>query len=386
MKIFGLLGKKEGQPSGNNTLQAGLPSQQAQETSRKIDAIESEMSAEFRKNLSSGVSSVFLEEATPPTANSFPQLIEESAILFASGQTSAAKELLESLIQQTANTPLQEQLVWWMLFDLLQIEGMHTAFEQLALNYASHFETSPPQWHAHQPQFSADNSATHKLILRGKLTHDALPHIEKIRTAGSAQKTITLQFDAVTDVDAQGATALYDTLQHWQVHGSALSVHGAEALTALLRNFTQASDPQSCEGAWLLCIELLRLMNEPEAHDALCMQYSMVFEVSPPAFVAPPGARNSSTSPLFIMPAIVAAPVDILLDALSRHADTHAALIIDCTQLVRVEFTAVVPLLNGLSRLAEDKTVELHNTNFLVAVLLKLIGGERNLSIYTRKL
>ena len=100
MKIFGLFGKKDGHQNKNknSASQSAFPSQQAQETSKKIDAIESEMSAEFRKNISAGVSSVFLEEATIPTADSFPQLIEESAILFASGQIAAAKELLEYLI------------------------------------------------------------------------------------------------------------------------------------------------------------------------------------------------------------------------------------------------------------------------------------------------
>lgn len=386
MKIFGLFGNKDTRQIRHGATQPTLPSQQAQDTSKKIDEIESEMSAEFRKNISEGISSVFLEEASTPTSNSFPQLIEESAILFASGQAIAAKELLEDLIKKAASTPLQEQLVWWMLFDLLQIESMHAEFEQLALDYANHFETSPPQWLEHQPQASTHDHAPHKLIFRGKLCNDCLPVLEKLRMAGYEHAKVCLFFETISEIDASGCNKLLDVIQSWQARGCELSVSGAEALADKIRDLTNNADPENGHGCWLLLIELLRLMNDPVAHDEICINYSIAFEVSPPPFIAPAGASASTAGDPFIMPALIASPVESLLQTVVKHAGTQSTLTIDCSQLIRVEFTAAVPLLNGLSKLGEDKTVELHNTNFLVAVLLKLIGGERNLSIFTRRL
>ena len=386
MKIFGLFGKKNAPQIKNNPSQSTFPSQQAQDTSKKIDAIESEMSAEFRKNISAGVSSVFLEEATIPTADSFPQLIEESAILFASGQTTAAKELLEHLIKKTANTPLQEQLVWWMLFDLLQTECMPAAFEKLALEYANHFETSPPQWLDHQPQITSHGNAPYKLTFSGKLIAESLPQLENLRKAGYEHKRVCLHFEAITEIDTISCTELLDVILSWQAHGCELTLSGAESLADQIRDLTLHTNAEHTNGAWLLLIELLRLMNNAEAHDEICINYSIAFEVSPPQFIAPAGVNASNANDFFIMPTLIISPVEAVLQALIKHASTQSTLIIDCSQLIRVEFTAVLPLLNGLSKLGENKTVELHNMNFLVAVLLKLIGGERNLSIFTRRL
>ncbi len=386
MKIFGLFGKKGAHQIKHSVTQPALPNQQAQDTSKKIDAIESEMSAEFRKNISEGVSSVFLDEASAPTSNSFPQLIEESAILFASGQVAAAKELLERLIKKTASTPLQEQLVWWMLFELLQIEGMHTEFEQLALDYANHFETSPPQWLNNQPQNTTHDLAPQKLIFRGKLSHDSLPQLQKLRIAGHEHGKICLSFETINEIDTTGCTELLDIMQSWQAHGCELTVSGTELLTGQIRELINNTDTEGSDGAWLLLIELLRLMNDPVGHDEICINYSIAFEVSPPPFIAPAGASTPASSDFYIMPALIASPVSALMETMIKHTGTQSRLIIDCSRLIRVEFTAVVPLLDGLSRLGKNKTVELHNTNFLVAVLLKLIGGERNLSIFTRRL
>ena len=119
MKFFARF-KKQGLSAPQETLttSSNLYSR-SEETSKKIDAIECEMSAEFDASFAqSQTHSNYLAE----TENSFPQQIEEAAVLYASGQGQAAKILLQHLIQQETSSRFQEQLVWWMLFDLLQIQ------------------------------------------------------------------------------------------------------------------------------------------------------------------------------------------------------------------------------------------------------------------------
>ena len=66
--------------------------------------------------------------------------VDEAAILYASGQGEMAERLLKDILA-TGN-----RRAWHMLFDLYCIQSREKDFEQLALEYAMRFETSPPVW------------------------------------------------------------------------------------------------------------------------------------------------------------------------------------------------------------------------------------------------
>lgn len=72
-------------------------------------------------------------------------LLEEAAILFATGQVKVAEHMLRSAIDLD-NLGNATPLAWFMLFDLYQIEQDQYAFESLSLDYAGKYETSPPVW------------------------------------------------------------------------------------------------------------------------------------------------------------------------------------------------------------------------------------------------
>jgi hypothetical protein len=142
-------------------------------TAMKIDEIESEMSSEFVKPLPFSGNTMPLEfpdtmtRTVPPTrtgkagdtvpmehvTTKLPEMgestafllgedtiagpvaitsseaapvIEEAAILFANGQTKLVEPILVHAIAEEA-----PPMVWGMLFDLYQITGQHTAFENL---------------------------------------------------------------------------------------------------------------------------------------------------------------------------------------------------------------------------------------------------------------
>ncbi len=114
---------------------------QALNTPKKIDEIEHEMSAEFSTSLPSKITESFSLVQT----TDIRQTIEEAAILFGSGQTVAARELLSAAITRPAPKS-DEHLAWRMLLELHEFKGDQAAFEQHALSYAERFETSPPPW------------------------------------------------------------------------------------------------------------------------------------------------------------------------------------------------------------------------------------------------
>ena len=147
MKIFALFKNPEKKHSQVKITTRSTLHSQSEDTFKKIDAIECEMSAEFDASFSLAQQHSAQQQAQQLAEdNSFPHQIEEAAVLYASGQEQAAKVLLQYLTTQETTSRFQEQLVWWMLFDLLQIQSAHQEFEQLSVQYAVRFETSPPQW------------------------------------------------------------------------------------------------------------------------------------------------------------------------------------------------------------------------------------------------
>ena len=75
-------------------------------------------------------------------ADSLQSDVEQVAVLYANGQDSVVRPLLESLVY--AYPGVEGIRLWHMLFDLYCIQNRDKEFEQLALDYAMRFETSPP--------------------------------------------------------------------------------------------------------------------------------------------------------------------------------------------------------------------------------------------------
>ncbi len=77
-------------------------------------------------------------------------VLENAALLFASGQAPAARALLEQGVASDHDTK-QSPLAWLALFDLLQRAGDRAAFDQHAFSYSVQFERSAPTWEARTP-------------------------------------------------------------------------------------------------------------------------------------------------------------------------------------------------------------------------------------------
>ena len=395
MKILQLFGRNanrhiHGRHAIPNLLQ---PSPEARNTTLKIDAIESAMSAEFSASEATHHSSA--------AEFSLSQCIEEAAVLFASGQPEAALILLSGATDTaaaagtaTAASTAQEQLAWWMQFDLCQFCEQQSRFEQLAIAYAKRFETSPPQWNGMMPNLNKPNrtESIAALNFSGKLCTSSQPLLERLRKLGEPHARICLDLGAISEIDSDGCAQLLQILHDWQNRQCQVTLKGAQGLADKIQAIIQPGRRDDSDAPWLLLIEILRLMNDAAAHEEICIAYCITFEVSPPAFNPPTNsspiasAKTSINTALqFKLPPLIDAPVDSLLQSIAQATSGHETIALDCTQLVCVHFTAAAPLIAGLLRLAGGKPVELQNTNFLVSVLLRLVGC-KNLQISTRKL
>lgn len=387
------------------------------------------------------------EVPAPVASGAAAPVVEESAILYANGQLAVAEQMLSGALAEAAASGLgaqQDRTVWWLLFDLHQVQGRQEQFDSLSIDYASTFETSPPPWRglpaglAWQQAGSgagADAAGASGATIAARATGAAgatgtgsaaaSPALGHATASGYSGVTPTLAFGPALDAgaaavlerlpelagvaplrldlsrvasaDAEGCALLLAALQSLQKQGRELIVVAAAELAALLRSRLEVGRREDGEAPWLLLLELLQLMNREKDHDEASMDYCVTFEVSPPPY-SPPAPRQVATAARqaapaaaaapdrFMLPAVVEGNCSALLDAISDYAGQYPAMVFDCSRLARLDFGAANLLLARLQHLALDgRRVEFREVNHLVAALLRLLGYAGLARIFAHK-
>lgn len=405
-------------------------------TAMKIDAIESEMSTDFI-NPPTSVDTVPLDTANntnPKAAGSrndaplamisrttdfmggdirsgsievsvsdTPAVVEEAAVLFANSQSDIAEQLLEQAIQED-NLGTATDAVWWMLLDLYRINGKQQQFDDLSVDFAHKFESSPPAWDEQltlNPQFDIPEkaNATPAIPFTGKLDAHITKQLERAQKLSTSHAALRLEFTRITAVDPIGCGLLLRMLKKLQKSGLDLILVGTTELADKIRAILQVGRRDETTAPWLLLLEILHLLNNEQAFEDVSIDYSITFEVSPPPFVAPAtkvttaSDEEAASNPQYVsnqqhllMPVLIEGRLDELLTQIQTHASSYNPTFIDCSRLIRVDFNAAGQLINGLLPLiGQGKKIEFHEVNHLVAALFKVMGLQDIVSIYPRK-
>ncbi len=355
------------------------------------------------------------------------QHVDEAALLYATEQAEAAISLLGSSLSDSlppASDP--ERRAWYLLLELHEALGQQAGFDRAALAYAQRFEASPPQWRAAQtnpvvPMQAAQADSTLLLTVGEKLDAGAQTILAQWQQRNPVATSFTLDLAQVAHVDLAGCRLLLAalaTLTDWQQHDVQIQLRPCESLLALLQALIKSGRRDEDDAAWRLLIELLRLSGDVERYEDACLAYSLTYEMSPPA-AAPPasnaqrklpasapanrhlaatqdrhtvrdshtirasiasaGSLDAATRRAFLLPEVIAMPLDALLSALREHARQAAVgaqvLTLDARRLQRIDFHAADALQRALAELAAGKTVEWQGVSFLVSTLLELTGG-----------
>ena len=348
------------------------------------------------------------EVPAPVASGAAAPVVEESAILYANGQAAVAEQMLSAALAEAADAGLgaqQDRTVWWLLFDLHQVQGRQEQFDSLSIDYASTFETSPPPWRgmaagdaggAGNAGVAGYTGVTPTLAFGPALDAGAAAILERLPALAGAAP-LRLDLSRVASVDMEGCALLLAALQSLQKQGRELIVVAAAELAALLQASLEVGRRDDGEAPWLLLLELLQLLNREKDYDEASMDYCVTFEVSPPPY-APPAPRQVATaarqaapaaaaaSDRFMLPAVVEGDCSALLDAIGGYAGQYPALVFDCSRLARLDFGAANLLLARLQHLALDgRRVEFREVNHLVAALLQLLGYAGLARIFAHK-
>ena len=313
-------------------------------------------------------------------------VLENAALLYASGQIAPARQLLEQGVASDHDAKLSP-LAWLALFDLMQRANDRNAFDQLSLQYVVQFERSAPAWE--DTGKPASSKATGGYVaVTGKLTGASAPQIEGLKRAidkGVTQARIDLA--QVTGFDDEGAKLLAQALAAARKRQLPFSLQRSEKLRIALGQAIKHG-VEAGEGAWLLALELMQWMQDRETFENVAVDFAVAFELSPPSWEPPP------EPPQAVDPALaaeaVAAPQegDTLvwsgvmtgnalpqLAQLMEYAQRRAVVPIDMAAVERIDFVCAGALLNAINRVeAQRKAVQILGVSPIVRALLLLIG------------
>ncbi|MGE5669607.1 MAG: STAS domain-containing protein [Betaproteobacteria bacterium] len=325
------------------------------------------------------------------------EVLENAALLFASGQERAARPVLEQGIQADPEAR-QSALAWLALFDLLQRDNDRAAFDQLAMNYVLQFESSAPSWNARSRPQDEDKGHGGYIAITGRLASGSGAQLDGLRRA--LEKCVPrarIDLASVAGFDDEGARMLAHELSRARRQRMELAIQRPEKLVAALETAV-AEGREGGEGAWLLSLELKQWHHDQAGFDDRAVEYAVTFELSPPSWEPPPrapqGSANGGLAPDAVSAALWAAAPGTVADGetvvwegvivgtaptqlvqLEPFAAQRDVVTIDMSAVERIDFVCAGALLNSILRLeGQHKVVQIVGATPIVRALLLLIG------------
>ncbi|MHB1214424.1 MAG: STAS domain-containing protein [Thiobacillus sp.] len=302
--------------------------------------------------------------------------VDEAAILYASGQPDMAERLLKELLATG------DRRAWHMLFDLYGIQNREKEFDQLALDYAMRFETSPPVWDA-----TGGNNAASKpqqdqaasLELPGLLDKKAAAILREGVAAIAKNAAVRIDFSGIAMVDESGAEECAHILAAARKARRKLKVSGVDRLIALLQDLNRATHSRAVH--WLLLLELYQTLGQEANFDDLAVDYAVRFEVSPPSWSEVQAAEVVQATPdeplddALRLAGEITPANDSALQQLGSYAATHNEVLVDLSQVTRVDYGSVSQFISVLMQcLGSGKTITLRGHNALIHELFRIMG------------
>lgn len=319
-----------------------------------------------------GASGIVVEECSG--AGQSP--VDEAAILYASGQSDMAERSLKAILTTS------DRRAWHMLFDLYGIQNREKDFEQLALDYAMRFETSPPVWKALEEDAAASKpqqDQTGSVELPGLLDKTAVAALRE-GIGSSAKNAVTrIDFSRIAMVDESGAQECAQILAAARKARRKLQVSGVDRLIALLQDLNRATHSRAVH--WLLLLELYQTLGQEADFEDLAVDYAVRFEVSPPSWSQVQAAevvQTKAAEPLdeaLRLSGEITPANDNALQQLGSYASAHNEVVVDLTQVTRVDYGSVSQFISVLMQcLGSGKTITLRGHNALIHELFRVMG------------
>jgi ABC-type transporter Mla MlaB component len=163
-------------------------------------------------------------------------------------------------------------------------------------------------------------------------------------------------------------------------------------------NETTGLPLNASQGFWSLLFELYIFEGKTNEYEELGLEYAVAFEMSPPAWqvVNRPLSDDDATASAnpsadkatmgFPIKGVVSAASKDVFQQLSLYAASKQEVVIDTSDLMRIDFTAVTMFFEAIRGIhSGQKRVILSNLNELVAALLEVFGITKHAILMRKK-
>ena len=315
--------------------------------------------------------------------------LEEAAVLFANRQDDLAEAGLRIAMNGDPQVAADDY-AWLMLLELLQQRGERAGYEQVSEAYLVRFGQPAPGWLNYdgsqepQPEARDENPVVR---LPPGINAGIVKPLEEFKSLALQHAALTLDASATRSMDLVGAELLLRVINAFKRASHELTLRGAEPLLVAARANIVPGRRDSSDAAWMLTLELQRLLNRQAEFEETGIEYCITYEVSPPSWEPPPtnihvgeAEVEAPAAPPVQGAAIewkgeIGSDSESLFHRLVSAAQPNTTLVVECRLLRRMAFSAASSLLGISMRLAQTGTrVEFRNVNSLVAALLHVLG------------
>ncbi len=326
-------------------------------------------------------------------------VLDETAILFANRQDDAAEAGLRAALTADCLGAATEK-AWLMLFEFLQQRGDKAGFEQLTMQYALRFENSAPGWIDYETVAGPDSRSDPRtegpaVRLPDSINAGIVKPLEQLKALAMTHATLTLDVSAARSIDPVGAELLLRVFAAFKRASHELIVLGTEQLLIPLRAAIEPGRRDASDAAWMLLLEVQRLLNRQADFEETGIQYCITYEVSPPSWE--PAPSNIRTGPGAGVPSQgridpldwrgeIAGDGEAFFGRLAVAGRAGPRLAVECRHLRRMAFSAATALLGQVVKLQQSGiTIEFRNVNVLVGSLLQLLGVAAVADVHLRR-
>lgn len=340
----------------------------------------------------------------------FQSVVDEAAIIFASGDAKGASEQLVRFLSETKGHA--DKRVWYMLLDIYHAMGQKEAFDQLAIHFANRFGSSPPSWDANSAATEARASAGgssvtasggNVLIIEGAAIGPTMTAKSKEFIAASkTAKTCKIDVSRMKGdlADNEGLSVLQTTMAQMRKYKVAATLMGENQLAHWLKKIVEASkeskDP-SFSPHWLLLLEILQWRGMEAEFEDLSFEYTVTFEVSGPGW-EPDGVmtieaaadiphEEPPSNDLIIPDSLITDMAiqkmqNILQSTLKEKGEAR----IDFRNVERMEFSSAGTFLGIVMQMNVQPTkIVIDSPSELIVALMDVVGLSPLVSISPRK-
>lgn len=361
--------------------------------------------------------------------------LEEAAIRFANGDDAGAEAGLLTALQADNVAPEMADRWAGALFDLYRATGQQASFDDVAIDYAMRFGRSAPAW------FSTPDLLGHKAVdaplIPGAVSAQDRPTLWEcpaeldlqaaqalLARLSTAPMPWHLHWNALNTITPDAGRVLAQLFADWCTQPVQLNFGGSDVLEKTLQSLTPSGDKQVALYWWQLRLDALRILRLQDEFELAALDYCVIYEVSPPPWAearcdyvhervsamtpleithhrpepATSGFRtefsHTATEPMgldMMSACVVELSGEVLGDAAQALDQLQAGLkgadrlVISCSRLIRVDFSAAGSILNWVAvRESEGCHVQFRDVPRLVAVFFNVIGINEHARVVLR--